>query len=232
MDRATAAQRIFLSSTCLDLVDLRSGLRESLEELGYQVWASESPDFPADFSLHPEDNSLRNVERADFLPELRKMPLVAGHQVVSARGVGAFQKFVVVRVARHLERSRGPDAAGMALDELQDLLAEAFADLQLRACEHFPIFVHNRFADVEPGRFGDRQQEDGTLEAVRFERCRNYNVGVDHQPERDHPRLRLAARAALISSSICRDVSLSVPLRRDSSPITRRTSGSGAARRT
>jgi formylglycine-generating enzyme required for sulfatase activity len=66
MERAsTAAQRIFLSSTCLDLVDLRSGLKESLEELGYQVWASEFPDFPVDSSLHPEDNSLRNVELAD-----------------------------------------------------------------------------------------------------------------------------------------------------------------------
>src|ERR1022692_1593969 len=58
-------QRIFLSSTCLDLVDLRSGLKESLEEMGYQVWASECPDFPVDSSLHAQDNCLRNVERAD-----------------------------------------------------------------------------------------------------------------------------------------------------------------------
>ncbi|PWU05344.1 MAG: hypothetical protein C5B51_14765 [Terriglobia bacterium] len=59
------AQHIFLSSTCLDLVDLRSGLKESLEEMGYQVWASEFPDFPVDSSLHAQDNCLRNVERAD-----------------------------------------------------------------------------------------------------------------------------------------------------------------------
>src|ERR1019366_5466748 len=59
------SQRIFLSSTCLDLVDLRSGLKESLEEMGYQVWASEFPDFPVDSSLHAQDNCLRNVERAD-----------------------------------------------------------------------------------------------------------------------------------------------------------------------
>jgi len=58
-------QRIFLSSTCLDLVDLRSGLKESLEEMGYQVWASEFADFPVDPSLHAQDNCLRNVERAD-----------------------------------------------------------------------------------------------------------------------------------------------------------------------
>jgi formylglycine-generating enzyme required for sulfatase activity len=47
------------------LVDLRSGLKESLEEMGYQVWASEFPDFPVDSSLHAHDNCLRNVERAD-----------------------------------------------------------------------------------------------------------------------------------------------------------------------
>jgi hypothetical protein len=59
------SQRIFLSSTCLDLVDLRSGLKESLEEMGYQVWASEFPDFPVDSSLGAADNCLRNVDRAD-----------------------------------------------------------------------------------------------------------------------------------------------------------------------
>ena len=58
-------QRIFLSSTCLDLVDLRSGLKESLEEMGYQVWASEFPGFPVDSSLGAEDNALRAVEQAD-----------------------------------------------------------------------------------------------------------------------------------------------------------------------
>jgi len=58
-------QCIFLSSTCIDLVDLRSGLKESLEEMGYQVWASEFPDFPVDSRLHAQDNCLRNVERAD-----------------------------------------------------------------------------------------------------------------------------------------------------------------------
>jgi hypothetical protein len=54
-------QRIFLSSTCLDLVDLRSGLKESLEEMGYQVWASEFSGFPAVSGLHNQDNCLRKT---------------------------------------------------------------------------------------------------------------------------------------------------------------------------
>jgi hypothetical protein len=46
-------------------VDLRGGLKESLVEMGYQVWASEFPDFPVDSSLHAQDTCLRNVDRAD-----------------------------------------------------------------------------------------------------------------------------------------------------------------------
>src|ERR1035438_9361344 len=58
-------QCIFLSSTCADLEDLRAVLKNSLEEMGYQVWASDRPGFPVDSSLHAQDNCLRNVERAD-----------------------------------------------------------------------------------------------------------------------------------------------------------------------
>ena len=59
------AKRVFLSSTCLDLLDLRSGIKEVLEGLGFEVWASEFPNFPVDSSLHNHDNCLRNVEHAD-----------------------------------------------------------------------------------------------------------------------------------------------------------------------
>jgi hypothetical protein len=43
-------------------VDLRGGLKESLVEMGYQVWASEFPDFPVD-SARPE-HLPANVDRA------------------------------------------------------------------------------------------------------------------------------------------------------------------------
>ena len=50
--------------------------------------------------------------------------------------------------------------------------------------------------DIQPRRFGDRQKEDCALEAVRLQRRRDHDVGIDDQPERDHPRFDLAARAA------------------------------------
>ena len=59
-------KRIFLSSTCYDLKDLRADLKGALETLGYSVWASEFPDFPIDPKLHNHDNCLLNVERADL----------------------------------------------------------------------------------------------------------------------------------------------------------------------
>lgn len=75
-------------------------------------------------------------------------------------------------------------------------------------------------------------QEDGALEAIRSQRGRHDHVGIHDEPEPNHPRFGFCARVALITSSIWRDVSLSVLFLRDSSRITLRTSGSGAASRT
>jgi hypothetical protein len=38
-----------------------------------------------------------------LLPELRKIPLIAGDEVVGTGFVGATQTYVVVRVARHFQ---------------------------------------------------------------------------------------------------------------------------------
>ncbi len=83
----------------------------------------------------------------------------------------------------------------------------------------------------QPGRFRDRKHEDRTLESVRFQGSRDEYIGINNKPERDHPRLGFGARAALMTWSIWRELSLSVPFRCDSSPMTRSTSGSGAASR-
>src|SRR5437763_10228691 len=97
------------------------------------------------------------------------MPLVTGHEIVGTRGLGALQELVVVRVARQLERTRGSDGMAMALDQLEQLLAESFADFKFGAGEHLLVFGQNIVRDIEAGGFGDRQQEDCALESVRFE---------------------------------------------------------------
>jgi hypothetical protein len=44
----------------------------------------------------------------------------------------------------------------MVLNELEELLAEAFADLEFWAREHLPVFRETRAGNVQPGRFSDR----------------------------------------------------------------------------
>jgi len=68
------------------------------------------------------------------------------------------------------------------------------------------------------------KHEDGTLESVRFQGSRDEDIGIANKPKRDHPRLDFFARVALMTWSIWRELSVSVPLRCDSSPITRSTS--------
>jgi hypothetical protein len=89
------------------------------------------------------------------------MPLIAGQQVVGACGIGALQKFVVAGVLGNPERPRRSDDVRMVSYELEVLLPEAAADLQLRASEHFTVLRENRVGNVKPGRFRNGQQKDG-----------------------------------------------------------------------
>src|SRR5882762_748351 len=63
-------------------------------------------------------DELAGRDHLGLLPELWKMPLVAGYQVVDASRVGAFQELVVVGILRNLERTRGVNELRMVLYEL------------------------------------------------------------------------------------------------------------------
>jgi hypothetical protein len=66
---STSKIRVFVSSTCYDLLDLRSELRHFLEDNAFSVALSEDPNSP--FVVDPNDNSiascLTNVESADVV---------------------------------------------------------------------------------------------------------------------------------------------------------------------
>jgi hypothetical protein len=98
--------------------------------------------------------------RDDFvlLPELGKMPLVAGHQVVGTGGMGALQKLVIAGVLRDWERMRRADKLRMVLHELEELLRES-PDVKFGTSENLLVFRKNGFGDVPLGRFRDRQHE-------------------------------------------------------------------------
>ena len=56
-----------------------------------------------------------------ILPEGRKVLTIAGDQKVGAGCVGALDKDVVIRIARHLDLARGSDQMAVVLDELKQL---------------------------------------------------------------------------------------------------------------
>jgi hypothetical protein len=60
------------------------------------------------------------------------VPLVAGHQVVGAGRVGAFQEQVVAGVLTHMEVARRADEVRMTRDKVDKLTLQALADLKER----------------------------------------------------------------------------------------------------
>ena len=56
----------FISSTIYDFRDLRSALKFYLEELGYQVYASEYNDFKVASDKHSYDACLKLIEECDY----------------------------------------------------------------------------------------------------------------------------------------------------------------------
>ncbi|HAW50120.1 TPA: hypothetical protein DCX16_04135 [bacterium] len=59
-------KKVFISSTCFDLKDLRAELAVVLEEWGYTPLWSESPNFPKESGLHAHDICLEVVKECDI----------------------------------------------------------------------------------------------------------------------------------------------------------------------
>ncbi len=59
-------KKVFISSTCFDLGDVRAELAHALKELGYQPLWNESPDFPRTPGFHSHDLCLNAVKDCDI----------------------------------------------------------------------------------------------------------------------------------------------------------------------
>jgi hypothetical protein len=104
-----------------------------------------------------------------LLPELWKMPLVTGDEVIGAGRVGTFQELVVVRILRNLERMCRANQLRTVLYELKKLLPKASADFEFGTREDFPVFRENGWGDIQPGGFRHRKHEHSALESVRLQ---------------------------------------------------------------
>lgn len=66
MNYGKGAKKVFISSTCLDLIDVRAELKRELEALGYIAYTSETNDFPVRSELFPTDNCLAVLAECDI----------------------------------------------------------------------------------------------------------------------------------------------------------------------
>jgi hypothetical protein len=62
-----AIPRIFISSTCYDLYDLRNNLREFIKSFDYEPVMSEFGDIFYDYTLHVQDACLKEIENVKCL---------------------------------------------------------------------------------------------------------------------------------------------------------------------
>ncbi len=79
-----------------------------------------------------------------FRPEFWKMALVAGYEIVSAGGIGTFEKDIVARINGDLKRLRGRNKVSAVLNELKELKAEPFPNAEFRARQDCPVFQKDR----------------------------------------------------------------------------------------
>ena len=135
-----------------------------------------------------QHDELSRSNHLGSFPVHRKMRLVAGHQIVGERRVGIFEERVVAGVRRDAQSASGNDRIRVTANELDPRLPQTSADLQLRPRQHILILKPNRSGHVPSGRLGHRQQQDSTLEPVRFEGRRYNNVGVHDPTKRNHLR--------------------------------------------
>ncbi|WP_264564695.1 DUF4062 domain-containing protein [Flavobacterium sp. N3904] len=58
--------KIFLSSTCYDLVDIRAELERFLKEKGHELLLSDRATFPVEIGIHRHDVCINNVQNCDL----------------------------------------------------------------------------------------------------------------------------------------------------------------------
>jgi hypothetical protein len=121
-----------------------------------------------------------------FFPELWEMLLIAGYKVVGAGGIRALNEFVVVGVFRNPEQMRGGNYPRLILYKLDEFRAKTTPDLEFRTRQDIAIFREDGFGDVKPGWPGERKEEHGAPESLRFQSGRHEDVSIDDDAERDH----------------------------------------------
>lgn len=88
-----------------------------------------------------------------FLPESRKMFLMAGHQVVHTCSVGAFQKSIITGISCCFKLPGREHGMTVVLDELQHLQPKTLADPKLGTGKHLAEFLKEGIRDIQAHGF-------------------------------------------------------------------------------
>src|SRR6266404_7395150 len=164
-----------------------------------------------------------------FLPESRKMFLIAGHQIVRTRSVRAFQEYIVRGISccgiiccfKLQGRNHGMT---VVLDELQQLQPKTLSDPELGTGKHLAVFLKDGMRDIQARWLRNGDQEDSTLQPGGLYCSRNQIICIDHQTEGKHYCFDFWERAFLMILSISREFNALVRFRSDSSPRSLKTS--------
>src|SRR5260370_26384605 len=99
-----------------------------------------------------------------FLPEFWKMAVVAGYEIVSAGGIGTFEKDIVAGIMGDLKRLRGRNKVSAVLNELKQLKGEPFPNTEFRARQDCPVFHKDRSAHVQTRSLRHGEPQARTLQ--------------------------------------------------------------------
>jgi hypothetical protein len=100
----------------------------------------------------------------------------------------------------------------LILYKLDELRAKTTPDLEFRTRQDIAIFREDGFGDVKPGWPGERKEEHGALESLRFQSGRHEDVSIDDDAERDH-RLQVIVLQTTFYRPPFTDYGLQVALR-------------------
>src|SRR6266446_6408753 len=158
-----------------------------------------------------------------FLPESRKMFLIAGHQIVRTRSIRTLQEYIVRGISCYFKPPGRGHGMTVVLDELQQLQPKTLSDPELGTGKHLTVFLKDGMRDIQAGRLRNGNQENSTLQPDWLDCSRDQYICIDHQTEGKHYRFDFWERAFIIILSISREFNALVRFRSDSSPRSLKT---------
>ncbi len=160
------------------------------------------PAQPGESADQMRRNKADKLPRRDdlrILPERREVLPIARDEIVGTSCIGALDKDVVVRIARHFEAAGWRNQVAVVLNQLKQLETQPPANGQFGTGQYIPVFFKDWRGDVQASRRCIRQHECGALDAVGFHCRRDHDSRIYHHTQRKYQRFFFSVLAALMT---------------------------------